>query len=247
MKEILKVEGLTKTFRDFTAIDNINFIIKNDGIHGLLGTNGAGKTTLMGMILGLIKPTIGKITIFEKNLALERFEILKHVNFTSPYLDLPKKLTVEENLQFFARLYGIKYIKNKIDKLASDLNIEELLNKKFGALSAGQKTKIGLCKALINNPKLLLLDEPTASLDPETSNFLRDFLMKFRKQNQMSILIASHNMFEIEKICDTVTILQKGKIIIEGAPKALIKKYNFKSFEELFLNISIKDSCTQEY
>tara|TARA_B100000989_G_scaffold299018_1_gene292009 strand:- start:2791 stop:3510 length:720 start_codon:yes stop_codon:yes gene_type:complete len=239
MREILRVESLTKTFKDFTAIDNINFIIRNDGIHGLLGTNGAGKTTLMGMILGLIKPTLGKITIFEKNLEFERFEILKHVNFTSPYLDLPKKLTVEENLQFYARLYGVKHIKDTIDKLASDLNIEDLLNKKFGALSAGQKTKIGLCKSLINNPKLLLLDEPTASLDPETSNFLREFLMKFRKQNQMSILIASHNMFEIEKICDTVTILKKGKIIIEGAPKVLIKEYNFKSFEELFLNISI--------
>ncbi len=238
MKNILKVKNLTKRYKEFTAIDNINFDIQKPGIYGLLGTNGAGKTTLMGMILGLIESTYGEIIIFEKNLKLKRHEILKQINFTSPYLDLPKKLTVFQNLEFYARLYGVTDTKNVIKELALDLRIEDLLNKKFGSLSAGQKTKIGLCKSLINTPKLLLLDEPTASLDPETSHFLRDFLLKFRKKEKMSILIASHNMYEIESICDSVIILKNGKIIIKGPPKDLIKKNNCKSFEQLFLNIS---------
>ena len=192
----------------------------------------------MGIILGLIKPTFGDIIIFNKNLRNYSYEVLRFVNFTSPYLDLPKKLTVMENLQFFARLYGVNNFKNTINELAYELKIEELLKKKFGSLSAGQKTKVGLCKSLINSPRLLLLDEPTASLDPETSNFLREFLIKFKSRNETTILIASHNMYEIEKICDTVTILKNGRIIIEGPTKELVRKNNCKNIEELFLNIS---------
>ena len=192
----------------------------------------------MGIILGLIKPTFGDIIIFNKNLRNYSYEVLRFVNFTSPYLDLPKKLTVMENLEFFARLYGVDNFKKTINELAYELKIEELLKKKFGSLSAGQKTKVGLCKSLINSPRLLLLDEPTASLDPETSNFLREFLIKFKSRNETTILIASHNMYEIEKICDTVTILKNGRIIIEGSTKELVKENNCKNIEELFLNIS---------
>tara|TARA_B100001027_G_scaffold209735_1_gene176163 strand:+ start:257 stop:982 length:726 start_codon:yes stop_codon:yes gene_type:complete len=238
MTKILEVKKLTKCFNGFTALNNIDFTILKPGIHGLLGTNGAGKTTLMGIILGLIKPTFGDIIIFNKNLRNYSYEVLRFVNFTSPYLDLPKKLTVMENLEFFARLYGVNNFKKTINELAYELKIEELLKKKFGSLSAGQKTKVGLCKSLINSPRLLLLDEPTASLDPETSNFLREFLIKFKSRNETTILIASHNMYEIEKICDTVTILKNGRIIIEGSTKELVKENNCKNIEELFLNIS---------
>ncbi len=234
----LNIISLSKKYNDFFAIDNINFNISKPGIYGLLGTNGAGKTTLMGMILGLILPTQGQIRIFGEKFSHKRFDILKMLNYESPYLDLPKKLTVKQNLIFYSRMYAVKDFLVKIDDLAEKLKINDLLDRKFGSLSAGQKTKVGICKALINDPKILLLDEPTASLDPDTSIFIRDFLKKYQRFNKTIILIASHNMHEVEKICNRIIILNKGKIILDGMPKEILKNKKLKNLEQLFLRLS---------
>ena len=232
----LELKKVTKQFNKNIALNDINFSLPKSGIFGLLGTNGAGKTTLIGIILGLIDATRGEIFVFEKKLSDFRYDILNKINFSSPYLDLPKKLTVEQNLYFYARLYNVKNLEI-INELSQELKICDLLKKQFGSLSAGQKTKVGLCKALVNSPKLLLLDEPTSSLDPETSFFVRSFLKKYQKNKNISILTASHNMKEVEEICDRVIVLNKGELLIDGIPKDLIKKYNTKNLEEFFLNI----------
>ena len=232
----LQLRKITKLFNKNIALNDINFSLPESGIFGLLGTNGAGKTTLIGIILGLIDATRGEIFVFEKKLSEFRYDILKEINFSSPYLDLPKKLTVEQNLYFYARLYNIKNLEI-ISELSDELKICDLLKKQFGSLSAGQKTKVGLCKALVNSPKLLLLDEPTSSLDPETSFFVRSFLKNYQKNKNITILLASHNMKEVEEICDRVIVLNKGELLIDGIPKNLIKKYNTKNLEEFFLNI----------
>jgi len=234
---IIEIINLSKKFNNFSAIDNISFKIRNPGILGLLGTNGAGKTTLMGMILGLIQPTFGKIRIFDQEYSLNKYDILKKINYESPYIDLPKKLTVKQNLILYARLYGVENHLEKIMKLSDNIKILDILDKKFGNLSAGQKTKVGICKALINSPELLLLDEPTASLDPETSIFIREFLLNYQKQNQSAIIIASHNMQEVESICDRIIILNKGKIMFDEKTNDLIKKEKSRNLEDLFLNL----------
>ena len=234
---IIEIINLSKKFNNFSAIDNISFKIRNPGILGLLGTNGAGKTTLMGMILGLIQPTFGKIRIFDQEYSFNKYDILKKINYESPYIDLPKKLTVKQNLILYARLYGVENHLEKIMKLSDSIKISDILDKKFGNLSAGQKTKVGICKALINSPELLLLDEPTASLDPETSIFVRDFLLNYQKKTQSAIIIASHNMQEVESICDRIIILNKGKIMFDEKTNDLIKKEKSKSLEDLFLNL----------
>lgn len=234
---IIEIINLSKKFNNFSAIDNISFKIRNPGILGLLGTNGAGKTTLMGMILGLIQPTFGKIRIFDLEYSSNKYDILKKINYESPYIDLPKKLTVKQNLILYSRLYGVENHLEKIMKLSDSIKILDILDKKFGNLSAGQKTKVGICKALINSPELLLLDEPTASLDPETSIFVRDFLLNYQKKTQSAIIIASHNMQEVESICDRIIILNKGKIMFDEKTNDLIKKEKSKSLEDLFLNL----------
>ena len=234
---IIEIINLSKKFNNFSAIDNISFKIRNPGILGLLGTNGAGKTTLMGMILGLIQPTFGKIRIFDQEYSFNKYDILKKINYESPYIDLPKKLTVKQNLILYARLYGVENHLEKIMKLSDSIKILDILDKKFGNLSAGQKTKVGICKALINSPELLLLDEPTASLDPETSIFVRDFLLNYQKKTQSAIIIASHNMQEVESICDRIIILNKGKIMFDEKTNELIKKEKSKSLEDFFLNL----------
>ena len=234
---IIEIINLSKKFNNFSAIDNISFKIRNPGILGLLGTNGAGKTTLMGMILGLIQPTFGKIRIFDQEYSLNKYDILKKINYESPYIDLPKKLTVKQNLILYSKLYGVENHLEKIIKLSDSIKILDILDKKFGNLSAGQKTKVGICKALINSPELLLLDEPTASLDPETSIFIREFLLNYQKQNQSAIIIASHNMQEVESICDRIIILNKGKIMFDEKTNDLIKKEKSRNLEDLFLNL----------
>ena len=234
---IIEIINLSKKYNNFSAIDNISFKIRNPGILGLLGTNGAGKTTLMGIILGLIQPTVGKIKIFDQEYSSNKYDILKKINYESPYIDLPKKLTVKQNLILYARLYGVENHLEKIMKLSDSIKISDILDKKFGNLSAGQKTKVGICKALINSPELLLLDEPTASLDPETSIFVREFLLNYQKKTQSAIIIASHNMQEVESICDRIIILNKGKIMFDEKTNDLIKKEKSKSLEDLFLNL----------
>ena len=232
---MLKVSKLFKNFNNKVIIKNISFDVEDDSIVGILGKNGAGKTTLLGMLMGLISPSSGEINIFGKNLKNHKTEILQKINFQSPYIDLPKKMTVEQNLFFYARLYGVKYFKDVIDDLVENLQMVDLLKKNYGSLSAGQKTKVNLCKALLNTPKLLLLDEPTASLDPETSIFIRNFLIKYKRLHKSSILITSHNLDEIESICSEIILLKSGKIDSQGNLEYLLQKNNYSSLEDFFL------------
>tara|TARA_B100000963_G_scaffold361232_1_gene395656 strand:- start:1801 stop:2520 length:720 start_codon:yes stop_codon:yes gene_type:complete len=233
---LINVENLVKDFDGQSIIKNISFNVKKNSIVGILGKNGAGKTTLLGMLLGLITPTTGEVYIFGKNLKFNKNEILGNINFQSPYVDLPKKMTVEQNLSFYSRLYGIKNFSDIIKTLVNDLKINDLLNKNYGSLSAGQKTKINLCKALLNKPKLLLLDEPTASLDPETSIFIRNYLLEYQKENNSSILITSHNLSEVQAMCSNIILLKSGEIVSQGNIKQILKNYNYKTLIELFLS-----------
>ena len=233
---LINVVNLVKNFDEQSVIKNISFNVKKNSIVGILGKNGAGKTTLLGMLLGLITPTKGDIFILGKNLKLNKKEILSEINFQSPYVDLPKKMTVEQNLSFYSRLYGVKNFNIVIENLVDDLKIRDLLKKNYGSLSAGQKTKINLCKALLNKPKLLLLDEPTASLDPETSIFIRNYLLEYQKKNSSSILITSHNLDEVQAMCSNIILLKSGEIVSEGNIKQILKNYNYKTLIELFLS-----------
>ena len=232
----ISVINLVKSFDKQSVIKNISFKVKKNSIVGILGKNGAGKTTLLGMLLGLITPTKGDVYIFGKNLKFNKKEILSEINFQSPYVDLPKKMTVEQNLSFYSRLYGVKNFNNVIETLANDLKINDLLKKNYGSLSAGQKTKINLCKALLNKPKLLLLDEPTASLDPETSIFIRNYLIEYQKKNSSSILITSHNLNEVQAMCSNIILLKSGEIVSQGNINQILKNYNYKTLIELFLS-----------
>ncbi len=232
----INVVNLIKNFDEQSVIKNISFKVKKNSIVGILGKNGAGKTTLLGMLLGLITPTKGDVYIFGKNLKLNKEEILNEINFQSPYVDLPKKMTVEQNLCFYSRLYGIKNFNIVIETLANELKVKELLKKNYGSLSAGQKTKVNLCKALLNQPKLLLLDEPTASLDPETSIFIRNYLLEYQKKTNSSILITSHNLNEVQTMCSNIILLKSGEIVSQGNIKKVLKKYNYKTLIELFLS-----------
>ena len=232
----ISVINLVKSFDKQSVIKNISFNVKKNSIVGILGKNGAGKTTLLGMLLGLITPTKGDVYIFGKNLKSNKKEILSDINFQSPYVDLPKKMTVEQNLSFYSRLYGVKNFNNVIETLANDLKINDLLKKNYGSLSAGQKTKINLCKALLNKPKLLLLDEPTASLDPETSIFIRNYLIEYQKKNSSSILITSHNLNEVQAMCSNIILLKSGEIVSQGNINQILKNYNYKTLIELFLS-----------
>ena len=233
---LINVVNLVKNFDEQSVIKNISFNVKKNSIVGILGKNGAGKTTLLGMLLGLITPTRGDIFILGKNLKLNKKEILSEINFQSPYVDLPKKMTVEQNLSFYSRLYGVKNFNIVIENLVDDLKIRDLVKKNYGSLSAGQKTKINLCKALLNKPKLLLLDEPTASLDPETSIFIRNYLLEYQKKNGSSILITSHNLDEVQAMCSNIILLKSGEIVSEGNIKQILKNYNYKTLIELFLS-----------
>ena len=232
---VVKVLNLVKIFEKKSIIKNISFRVNENSITGVLGKNGAGKTTLLGMLMGLITPSSGDIEIFGKNLSLKKNEILEDINFQSPYVDLPKKMTVEQNLFFYSRLYGIKKFKDIIYDLVERLKMTDLMKKNYGSLSAGQKTKVNLCKAMINNPKLLLLDEPTASLDPETSMFIREFLLDYQKKKKSTILITSHNLEEIQSICSKIILLKTGKIASNGNLNDLLKTNNYSSLKDFFL------------
>ena len=232
---VVKVSNLVKIFDKRKIIKNISFDVSENSVVGILGKNGAGKTTLLGMLMGLILPSSGKIEILGEDLNIKKNEILKKINFQSPYVDLPKKMTVEQNLYFYSRLYGIKNFKDIINDLVDKLKMKDLINKSYGSLSAGQKTKVNLCKALINNPKLLLLDEPTASLDPETSIFIREFLLKFQKKNNSSILITSHNLDEIQSICSKIILLKYGTVVSDGNLNEILKTKNYSTLQDFFL------------
>ena len=234
----IEVSDLVKYYGNKEAVKNINFKIKENEIIGLLGPNGCGKTTTIGMILGLLKPTSGEILIDGLKIEKNRIETLQKINFISPYIELPKKLTVKQNLIVYARLYDVKNINNRIDYLIEKFRLQDLLNKLSGELSSGQKNRVSLAKALINDPKVLLLDEPTASLDPEVGDYVRTILEEYKKENNISILLASHNMNEVTRLCSSVLMMKEGKIIDEGTPQDLINKHGRKNLEEVFLKLS---------
>ena len=238
MENSIIVENLSKNYSENKAVENISFKIAENEIVGLLGPNGCGKTTTIAMILGLLKPSKGEILIDGMNIDKNRIKLLHKMNFISPYIELPKKLTVKENLIVYARLYSVKNINERISYLSETLRLNDFLNKKTGELSSGQKNRISLAKALINNPSILLLDEPTASLDPETGDFVRTFLENYKKEKKISILLASHNMNEVERLCASVLMMKEGKIIDKGTPPELIEKHGRKYLDEVFLKLT---------
>ena len=240
MQNIVEVKNLKKSYGLKEAVKGISFKIKDDEILGLLGPNGSGKTTTIGMMLGLLKPSEGEIIIDGKKIEDNRIEILKKINFISPYIELPKKLTVKQNLIVYGKLYSVSDIKKRIEYLSEKLRLGNLLNKITGELSSGQKNRVSLAKSIINDPKVLLLDEPTASLDPETGDYIRGFLEKYQNERKTSIVLASHNMSEVERLCSSVLMMKEGSIIDQGTPKELIKKHGRKSMEEVFLKLNRK-------
>ena len=234
----LEVIDLSKTYNSKEAVQNISFKVNENEIIGILGPNGCGKTTTIGMILGLLKPTKGKVLINGLEIEKQRVDLLNKLNFISPYIELPKKLTVKQNLEVYGRLYDVKELRKKIDYLCEKLRLNEFINKITGELSSGQKNRVSLAKSIINDPSVLLLDEPTASLDPETGDFVRSFLEEYQKEKKTSILLASHNMSEVERLCSSVLMMNKGSIIDKGSPEELIKKHGRRNMEEVFLKLT---------
>ena len=236
-ENIIEVKKLNKIYDKTIAVKDLSFVINKGKIIGLLGPNGCGKTTTIAMILGLVKPTSGEVLIKGKNIEKERINLLEKMNFISPYVELPKKLTVEENLKVYAGLYGVKNANEKIYELVNELRLNEFLKKKTGELSSGQKNRISLAKALINDPEILMLDEPTASLDPDTGDFVRSFIENYSSKTNVTILLASHNMNEVERLCDSVMMMKDGIIVDTGKSQELISRHGRKNLEEVFLKI----------
>ena len=235
----IQVKNLTKKFKNSLAVNKINFEIERNKTVGLLGPNGCGKTTSIGMMLGLIKPSGGEIIIDNQNLEkADRVNILSKMNFASPYVELPKKLTVKQNLEIYGRLYGVKNIIKKIKEISEELDIKKFLEKKTGELSSGQKNRVALAKSLINDPEILFLDEPTASLDPDVGDYIRSYIQSYKSKNKVTILLASHNMAEVERLCDSIIMMKNGKIIDKGTCEEIIKKHGRNNLEETFLKIA---------
>ena len=235
----IEIKNLTKIYNKFLAVNKINFQIEKNKTVGLLGPNGCGKTTTIGMMLGLVSPTSGEILIENKNINLfKRDEILKRFNFASPYVELPKKLTVKQNLEIYGRLYDIDNLDIRINEISSDLDIKKFFSRKTGELSSGQKNRVSLAKSLINEPEILLLDEPTASLDPDIGDFIRSYIQEYKFKNKVTILLASHNMSEVERLCNSVIMMRSGKIVDNGTCKELIQKHGRKDLEETFLKLA---------
>ena len=234
----IKVENLAKKFGDVVAVDSLSFGVRTGDIVGLLGGNGAGKTTTISMILGLLIPTSGSLEVLGTDMLRHRYQVLPRINFSSPYVDLPKRLTSRENLTVYAKLYGIREPARRLAELAGDLDIDTLLDRPFGELSSGQKTRVSLAKSLLNEPELLLLDEPTASLDPDTADWVRTYLKAFQQKRGATILLASHNMAEVERLCDDVLMMKQGQIVDRGSPAELLAKYGRATLEDVFLDIA---------
>ena len=235
----LEAKNLIKKFNKTIAVNNISFEIKKNETLGMLGPNGCGKTTSIGMLLGLITPSSGEILIDGISLnSKNRVKLLSFMNFSSPYVELPKKLTVKQNLEVYARLYGVKKIDQRVSEMVEDLNLKKFLNKKSGELSSGQKNRVSLAKSLINKPKLLFLDEPTASLDPDIGDFIRKYIEKYKKNNELTMLLASHNMKEVERLCDKIIMMKQGIIVDRGSCNDLIKKHGRANLEDTFLKIA---------
>lgn len=234
----VEIRLVEKRFGPVRAVDGISFTLRRGEVLGLLGGNGAGKTTTIGMIVGLVRPTSGSVRVFGADMAHERFHVLGRMNFESPYVDMPHRLTVRQNLKVFALLYGVRDIEARIEELARDLDLVNFLDREAGKLSAGQKTRVALAKSLINSPDLLLLDEPTASLDPDTADWIRTRIETYRAKQNASILLASHNMAEVERLCDRVIIMKAGRIADEGSPQELMARHGRENMEQVFLDVA---------
>ena len=235
----IEIKKLTKIYNNYLAVNKIDFQIEKNETVGLLGPNGCGKTTTIGMMLGLVTPSAGEINIENKNInSFRRDEILKRFNFASPYVELPKKLTVKQNLEIFGRLYGIQDLDKRINEISSDLDIKNFFERKTGELSSGQKNRVSLAKSLINKPEILLLDEPTASLDPDIGDFIRSYIQEYKLKNKVTILLASHNMAEVERLCKNIIMMKRGNIVDSGTCEQLIKKHGRNNLEETFLKLA---------
>jgi ABC-2 type transport system ATP-binding protein len=237
-KNAIQVQDLSKRYGDTVAVDRVNFTVPAGATFGLLGGNGAGKTTTIAMLLGLLLPSAGTIRVLGHDMARDRFAALARMNFSSPYVALPARLTVAENLRVYGHLYGVRRLERRIRELADELDLGALLGRPAGQLSAGQKTRVALAKSLINRPDVLLLDEPTASLDPDTGDTVRSWLERYRAESGCTILLASHNMAEVERLCDHVLMLKQGRVVAEGSPDALIARYGLADLEAVFLDIA---------
>ena len=234
----VSVRNLRKVFGDVAAVDGVSFELSPGTTTALLGGNGAGKTTTVSILMGLIIPTSGTVRVLGADMARERYKVLHRINFESPYTDIPKRLTVAQNLEVFARLYGLRDRKARIAELVEDLRLGDVIDREYGKLSAGQRTRISLAKALLNAPELLLLDEPTASLDPDTADWVRSMLERYRERQGAAILLASHNMAEVERLADRVIMLERGRVIADETPAALIQRFGRESLEQVFLDIA---------
>ncbi|MFZ4808155.1 MAG: ABC transporter ATP-binding protein [Hyphomicrobiaceae bacterium] len=239
------VDRLTKAFGAVTAVDGISFTLAAGTTTALLGGNGAGKTTTIAMLMGLIVPTAGSARVFGADMAHERYRVLHRMNFESPYVDIPHRLTVGQNLDVFARLYGVDRPEARIAEVAAELRVTDLIDRPYGKLSAGQKTRVSLAKAILNTPDLLLLDEPTASLDPDTADWVRARLERYRDRENATILLASHNMAEVERLASRVIMLEKGRVIADETPSELIKRFGRRTLEEVFLAIARREVDTE--
>lgn len=234
----LSVQGLSKSYANRNVVGPLDFSLPPGSVTGLLGGNGAGKTTTIGMVMGLIEPTAGSIRVFGRDLLRERYEVLGRMNFESPYVDLPHRLTVRQNLRVFGMLYDVADVEAKIEELADGLALRDFLDRQTGRLSAGQKTRVAIAKALVNDPQLLLLDEPTASLDPDTADWVRARLEAHRADHNCAILLASHNMGEVERLCDRVLMLKEGVVFDDDSPANLLARYGRANLEEVFLDVA---------
>jgi ABC-2 type transport system ATP-binding protein len=236
--DAISADKLTKLYKQTRAVDGISFNLAAGSVTALLGGNGAGKSTTIAMIMGLVTPTSGRVTVLGAEMPRQRYEVLHRMNFESPYVDLPTRLTVRQNLSVFAQLYGVDDVRGRIAALAADLNLTEFLDTWTGRLSSGQKTRVSLAKALLNRPDVLLLDEPTASLDPDTADWVRGHMEQYRRETNATILLASHNMGEVERLCDRVIIMKRGRIEDDDTPPALLTRYGRENLEEVFLDVA---------
>ncbi|HMK70339.1 MAG TPA: ABC transporter ATP-binding protein [Xanthobacteraceae bacterium] len=234
----IEVDRLVKTYKNVTAVDGVSFAIAPGSITGLLGGNGAGKTTTIAVIMGLVAPTSGRVTVLGAEMPHQRYRVLQRMNFESPYVDMPMRLTIRQNLTVFGMLYGVPDLADRIEQLGEVLDLTDLLDRPTGKLSAGQKTRVSLAKSLINAPELLLLDEPTASLDPDTADWVRGRLDRYRRDRHATVLLASHNMTEVERLCERVIIMKRGRIEDDDTPARLLARYGRPTLEEVFLDVA---------
>jgi len=238
MSAVVRVNDLCKQFERVVAIDRISFEVRRGSTTALLGGNGAGKTTTLSILLGLLRPTSGEVSVLGVDMLRDRYHVLKRMNFSSPYVDLPRRLTVRENLAVYGRLYNVRDLAGRVSAVVEELAIGPLMDRPYGQLSAGQKTRVTLAKALLNEPELLLLDEPTASLDPDTADYARGLIERYRARSGATILLASHNMSEVERLCDGVIMLRAGLLVDQGTPQELLQRYGRKNMEEVFIDIA---------